>query len=117
MQLRKCNNKVISLQIKTQMKKIRCTECGKWKDEQSFPKNRLLDGTTKITDTVCCSCKSKHYRKKYKEEKDDLKVVSNTDTLSVIDMIAKLNALGYVIVKREDYEELLNANKTKNDNK
>lgn len=74
-----------------------------------------MDGTIKITGDVCCSCKSRHYRKKYKEEKDDLRVVSNTDTLSVIDMIAKLNSLGYVIVKREEYEKLvLNANENNN---
>ena len=88
------------------MTMIKCTECGQWKDEQSFPKNRLMDGTIKVTGTVCCSCKARHYRKKYKEEKEDLKIVSNTDTLSVIDMIAKLNALGYVIVKREEYENM-----------
>ena len=97
------------------MKKIRCSVCGELKSESSFPKNRLMDGTIKITGDVCCSCKSRHYRKKYKEEKDDLRVVSNTDTLSVIDMIAKLNSLGYVIVKREEYEKLvLNANENNN---
>ena len=88
------------------MSKIRCSVCGELKPESSFPKNRLMDGTIKITGDVCCSCKSRQYRKKYKEEKEDLKVVSNTDTLNVIDMISKLNALGYVIIKREEYENM-----------
>ena len=87
-------------------KMIRCSACGQMKHESSFPKNRLMDGTVKITGDVCCSCKSRQYRKKYKEEKEELRVVSNTDTLSVIDMIAKLNALGYVIIKREEYENM-----------
>lgn len=65
-----------------------------------------MDGTVKITGDVCCSCKSRQYRKKYKEEKEELRVVSNTDTLSVIDMISKLNSLGYVIIKREEYEKM-----------
>jgi hypothetical protein len=89
-----------------QMKEIRCSVCGELKPESSFPKNRLMDGTVKITGDVCCSCKSRQYRKKYKEEKEELRVVSKTDTLSVIDMIAKLNALGYVIIKREEYENM-----------
>lgn len=86
--------------------KIRCSVCGEMKPAKSFPKNRLQDGTVKVCGDVCNSCKSRYYREKYREEKNELKVVANTDSLSIIDMIAKLNSLGYVIVKREDYENI-----------
>lgn len=88
-------------------KMIRCSVCGELKPEQSFPKNRLLDGTVKISGDVCSTCVSRKYRKKSKEENEKLKSTSDTTSMNMLDLIAKLNAMGYVIIKKDDYENLL----------
>lgn len=92
-------------------KMIRCSVCGKLKEEQSFPKNRLLDGTIKVSGDICNTCMSRKYRNKSKEENEKLKSASETTSLTLLDMIAKLNSLGYVIIKKEDYENLLSNQK------
>lgn len=88
-------------------KMIKCSVCGELKPERSFPKNRLLDGTVKISGDVCSTCVSRKYRKKSKEENEKLKSTSDTTSMNMLDLIAKLNAIGYVIIKKEDYENLL----------
>ena len=75
-------------------KKIRCSVCGKLKEEKSFPKNRLLDGTVKVSGDVCYTCVSRKYRNKSKEETEKIKNAANTASLNMLDMIAKLNSMG-----------------------
>lgn len=96
---------------------IRCSVCGELKPEKSFPKNRLLDGTVKISGDVCYTCMSRKYRNKSKEETEKLKSAAETTSLTLLDMIAKLNSLGYVIIKKEDYENLLSNQKQEDDEK
>jgi hypothetical protein len=98
-------------------KMIRCSVCGELKPEKSFPKNRLLDGTVKISGDVCYTCMSRKYRNKSKEETEKLKSAAETTSLTLLDMIAKLNSLGYVIIKKEDYENLLSNQKQEDDEK
>jgi hypothetical protein len=98
-------------------KMIRCSVCGKLKEEQSFPKNRLLDGTIKVSGDICNTCMSRKYRNKSKEENEKLKSASETTSLTLLDMIAKLNAMGYVIIKKEDYENLLSNQKQEENEK
>jgi hypothetical protein len=92
------------------MNKIRCSVCGKLKTEESFPKNRLLDGTIKVSGDVCNTCMSRKYRKKSKEETEVLKKTVDIESMTILDMVAKLNSMGYVIVKREDFIEYLQKN-------
>ncbi len=92
-------------------KMIRCSVCGEIKPEKSFPKNRRLDGTIKVSGDVCSTCISRKYRNKNKEENEKLKSVADVASLTLLDMIAKLNAIGYVIIKKEDYENLLSNQK------
>lgn len=92
-------------------KMIRCSVCGELKSEKSFPKNRRLDGTIKVSGDVCSTCMSRKYRKKSKEETEKLKSAADATSLTLLDMIAKLNSLGYVIIKKEDYENLLSNQK------
>ena len=92
------------------MNKISCSVCGKLKSELSFPKNMTMDGTVKISGNVCCTCVSRKYRKKHKEETKMLKKAVDIESMSILDMVAKLNSLGYVIVKREDFIEYLQKN-------
>ncbi len=92
-------------------KKIRCSVCGELKSEKSFPKNRRLDGTVKISGDVCSTCISRKYRNKSKEETEKFKNAADTTSLTFLDMIAKLNSMGYVIIKKEDYENLLSNQK------
>lgn len=96
---------------------IRCSVCGELKPEKSFPKNRLLDGTVKISGDVCYTCMSRKYRNKSKEETEKLKSAAETTSLTLLDMIAKLNSFGYVIIKKEDYENLLSNQKQDDDEK
>lgn len=97
-------------------KKIRCSVCGELKSEKSFPKNRLLDGTIKVSGDICHTCMSRKYRNKSKEETEKLKNAADTTSMTLLDMIAKLNAMGYVIIKKEDYENLLSNKKQDEEN-
>ena len=98
-------------------KKIRCSVCGELKPEKSFPKNRLLDGTIKVSGDICHTCMSRKYRNKSKEETEKLKNAADTTSMTLLDMIAKLNAMGYVIIKKEDYEDLLSNQKQEENEK
>lgn len=96
---------------------IRCSVCGELKSEKSFPKNRLLDGTIKVSGDICHTCMSRKYRNKSKEETEKLKNAADTTSMTLLDMIAKLNAMGYVIIKKEDYENLLSNQKQEENEK
>lgn len=97
-------------------KKVKCSVCGELKSESSFPKNRLLDGTVKISGDVCCTCLSRKYRSKSKENVKKIKNATDAASFNMLDMIAKLNSLGYVIIKKEDYENLLSNQKQEEEN-
>lgn len=85
-------------------KMIKCTACGEMKPESSFPKNRTLDGSIKVTGSVCCTCMSRKYRKKIKDENEMLKKSVDVDSMTILDMVAKLNSLGYIIVKKDEQQ-------------
>lgn len=87
---------------------IRCSVCGDLKSEGKFPRNRLYDGTVKVAGTVCNTCNSRMYRERMKEKLKKTKAIENTGTLDIIDAISKLNSLGYIVIKKEDYEKLTN---------
>lgn len=87
---------------------IRCSVCGEMKPEGKFPRNRLSDGTVKVAGTVCNTCSSRQYRDRMKEKINKTKIVEEAGTLELIDAISKLNSLGYIVIKKEDYEKLTN---------
>ena len=43
-----------------------------------------------------------------KEKMNKTKIVEEAGTLELIDAISKLNSLGYIVIKKEDYEKLTN---------
>lgn len=89
---------------------IRCSVCGEVKPESSFPKNRTMDGTIKVTGDVCCTCVSRKYRQKTKETNEKLKKIKEVESITMLEMVAKLNSLGYIIVKKDNTEQEFNEN-------
>lgn len=85
-------------------KMVRCSVCGEMKPEGKFPRNRLSDGTVKVAGTVCNTCNSRIYRERMKEKMNKTKIVEEVGTLELIEAISKLNSLGYIVIKKEDYE-------------
>lgn len=96
---------------KMEEKKIRCSVCGEMKAEGKFPRNRLSDGTVKVAGTVCNTCNSRLYRDRMKEKMNKTKIVEEAGTLELIEAISKLNSLGYIVIKKEDYEKILSNQK------
>lgn len=88
---------------KMEEKMIRCSVCGEMKAEGKFPRNRLSDGTVKVAGTVCNTCNSRLYRERMKEKMNKTKIVEEAGTLELIEAISKLNSLGYIVIKKEEY--------------